>query len=159
MSLSSNQTYVVLGVLMQFLVAPDATSGNVAMLHSELRPGTIIPLHNHADSEIFYLPSGSLEAYEEQEGWKTFGPGQAIAITGRVKHAIRNVSDKSALAIAVTGRDLYSFFAELAAPLESASPSAPPTPEQMQHLFAVAAKYGYWLGSPEDNAAIGITLG
>jgi hypothetical protein len=29
----------------------------------------------------------------------------------------------------------------------------------MQMLFAAAAKYHYWMGSPEDNAAIGLVLG
>lgn len=159
MSLSPNQTFIVLGVKMQFLVTPYATSSNVAMTHSELHPGLIIPLHSHAESEIFYVLSGSIEAYEEKEGWRTFNARQAIAITGNVKHALRNVADESALLIAVTGKDLYHFFLELAIPPEAASPIAPPTPEQMQQLFAVAAKYGYWLGSPQDNAAIGINLG
>jgi hypothetical protein len=29
----------------------------------------------------------------------------------------------------------------------------------MQRLFAVAAKYSYWMGSPEENVAVGIKLG
>jgi hypothetical protein len=29
----------------------------------------------------------------------------------------------------------------------------------MQQLFQLAAKYKFWLGSPEENAAIGIQLG
>jgi hypothetical protein len=29
----------------------------------------------------------------------------------------------------------------------------------MQQLFAAAAKYHYWMGSPEENATIGISLG
>jgi quercetin dioxygenase-like cupin family protein len=159
MSLSSNPAYVVFGVQMQFLVTPDATSAKVAMLHSELHPGTIIPLHSHADAEVFYILSGSLEAYEEEKGWKTYESGQAIAVTGGVKHALRNVSDKSVIAVTVTGEALYDFFVELAVPLESAPPPAPPTPEQVQRLFAVAAKYSYWLGSPRENATIGIALG
>jgi hypothetical protein len=28
----------------------------------------------------------------------------------------------------------------------------------MQHFFSVAEKYEYWLASPEENAAIGISL-
>jgi len=33
-----------------------------------------------------------------------------------------------------------------------------PTPETMQQLFEVAAKYGYWLASPAENAAIGLNI-
>jgi hypothetical protein len=29
----------------------------------------------------------------------------------------------------------------------------------MQKLFEVAARYEYWIGSPSENAAIGINLG
>jgi quercetin dioxygenase-like cupin family protein len=159
MPLSSNQSFIVLGVLMQFLVKPDTTSGKAALLHSELPPGTTIPLHSHADSEIFYLLSGSLEAYEDKAGWKTFEAGEAIAVSGGVKHALRNLSNESTFAIALTGEELYKFFVELAVPLDRTSPPAPPTPEQLQRVFAVAAKYGYWLGSPADNAAIGVNLG
>ena len=159
MSLSSNQSFIVLGVLMQFLIKPDTTSSKVALLHAELPPGTTIPLHSHADSETFYLLSGSLEVYKDKAGWKTFEAGQAIAVSGGVKHALRNVSNESTFAIGVTGEELYKFFVELAMPLDRASPPAQPTPEQLQKLFAVAAKYGYWLGSPDDNAAVGIKLG
>ena len=35
---------------------------------------------------------------------------------------------------------------------------APPTPEEMRAFFGTVAKYGYWMASPEENAAIGIRL-
>jgi hypothetical protein len=35
---------------------------------------------------------------------------------------------------------------------------AAPTRETMQQLFEVAAKYGYWLASPAENAAIGLDI-
>jgi hypothetical protein len=34
----------------------------------------------------------------------------------------------------------------------------PPTPNEMQQLFSTAQRYGYWLASPDENAAIGISL-
>jgi hypothetical protein len=37
-------------------------------------------------------------------------------------------------------------------------PPAPPTSEEMQQFFSVAEKYEFWLASPDENAAIGISL-
>ena len=37
------------------------------------------------------------------------------------------------------------------------APSSP-TPDDLQHLMRLAAKYDYWIGSPAENAAFGISL-
>jgi hypothetical protein len=58
----------------------------------------------------------------------------------------------------VSKQELYSFFRELARPFDPNRPPAPPTPEEMQQLFSVAGKYEYWLASPDENAAIGISI-
>ena len=58
----------------------------------------------------------------------------------------------------VSKQELYSFFRELARPFDPNRPPAPPTPDEMQQLFGVAEKYEYWLASPDENAAIGISL-
>jgi hypothetical protein len=58
----------------------------------------------------------------------------------------------------VSKQELYSFFRELARPFDPNSPPAPPTPEEMQQLFSLAEKYEYRLGSPDENAAIGISI-
>jgi hypothetical protein len=58
----------------------------------------------------------------------------------------------------VSKQELYSFFRELGRPFDPNRPPAPPTPEEMQQLFSVAGKYEYWLASPDENAAIGISI-
>jgi hypothetical protein len=58
----------------------------------------------------------------------------------------------------VSKQELYNFFRELARPFDPNRSPAPPTPEEMQQLFSVAEKYEYWLASPDENAAIGISL-
>jgi hypothetical protein len=35
-------------------------------------------------------------------------------------------------------------------------PRQPPAPGDVAHFVAVAARYGYTLGTPEQNAAVGI---
>ena len=54
--------------------------------------------------------------------------------------------------------ELYAFFRELAKPFDPNRHPAAPTAEEIHELFAVAAKYGYWLASREENAAIGLRM-
>jgi hypothetical protein len=54
---------------------------------------------------------------------------------------------------------LYEFFHEVTKPVDPDQSATPPTPEKIQKVFDTAARYGYWMGSPEENAAIGLNLG
>jgi hypothetical protein len=56
-----------------------------------------------------------------------------------------------------TTPNVYNFFSELEKPFEPERPAGPPTPEDVRHLLAAAAKYNYWIASPQENAAIGLT--
>jgi hypothetical protein len=101
--------------------------------------------------------NGSLEVFQA-EGWQTVTAGEAVSIPGNLRHALRNTSPSPITSIIVSKQELYSFFRELARPFDPNRPPAPPTPEEMQQLFSVAEKYEYWLASPDENAAIGISL-
>ncbi len=94
----------------------------------------------------------------ECSGWKTASAGDVVTIAGGVKHAIRNPSSTPVTTVLVSEKQLYQFFRELAEPLEPNAPPPVPSPEVMQQLFEVAARYQYWIGSPSENAAIGIDL-
>ncbi len=81
-----------------------------------------------------------------------------INIPGDTKHAFRNTADKPARAMTVSGKEIYAFLREVVEPFERSRPPAPPTKEQIQVLVDAAAKYRYWMASPEENAAIEIHL-
>ena len=154
------RTFDVFGVQIQFLIAPEQASGKISLYRGTLRPGIVVPLHSHAEPEIFYVLEGDLEVYQEsgaRQGWSTSRAGNVIAVPGDVKHALRNTSSSPATTVLVTQDQLYGFFREVSKPLDD-QPSAPPSPEEMQRLFVAAARYAYWMGSPEENAAIGINL-
>jgi quercetin dioxygenase-like cupin family protein len=156
-----DQTFDVFGVQLQFLVAPEETGNQTCLYKGILPSGVVIPLHRHPDSEVFYVLEGTLEVYQESgeyKGWHSVRAGKASAVAPGVKHALRNTSSAPSAAIAVTERGLYEFFREIAKPAQE-WPSTPPSPDDMQRLFAVAAKYSYWMGSHEENAAVGIKLG
>ena len=78
--------------------------------------------------------------------------------TGQREACVRNASSVPATLALVTKSQLYQFFRELAKPFDPNQPPSAPTPEAMQQLFEVAARYGYWLASPAENAAIGLNV-
>jgi quercetin dioxygenase-like cupin family protein len=160
-SLTGDQIFDVFGVQLQFLVAPEETGDQASLYKCTLPPGIAIPLHSHPDSKVFYVLGGTLEVYQESgenKGWRAVSAGKTLAVAPNVKYALRNTSSAPSIAIAVTQHGLYDFLREVAKPAEP-GPPAPPSPQDMQRLFALAAKYSYWMGSPEENAAIGIKLG
>ena len=105
---------------------------------------------------------GSLEVYRESgqsQGWSVTPSGGVPAIPGKVKHALRNTSSTPTTVLLVTQAELYNIFRSIAKPFEVGQMPALPSPQDLQQLFASAAKYHYWMGSPEENATIGISLG
>lgn len=89
----------------------------------------------------------------------SFGPGEIVSVSGNTKHALRNRSPLSATLVVVTTSKLYSFFHEVTKPVDRDQSAAAQTPEERQELSETAARYGYWMGSPEENAAIGLMDG
>ena len=161
-SRAEEQTFIVLGVLLQFLSTPEQINDQISVMRGTVPSGVVIPLHSHADPEIFYVLNGSLEVFQAEgpsAGWQTANAAEVVSIPGNVRHALRNTSPSPITSITVSKQELYSFFRELARPFDPNRPPAPLTPEEMQELFRVAAKYGYWLASQEENAAIGLKIG
>ena len=149
------------GTLFEFLASRDETGSEICIIRGTIPPGVAVPLHSHADVELFYVLEGSLEAYQFRngnDGWASFGPGEIVSISGNTKHALRNSSPLPATVVLVTTSKLYSFFREASKPVDRGRAATPPTREEIQKVFATAARYGYWMGSPEENAAIGLSL-
>jgi quercetin dioxygenase-like cupin family protein len=160
-SRAEEQTFIVFGVLLQFLSTPEQINDQISVMRGTVPSGVVIPLHSHADPEIFYVLNGSLEVFQAEgpsEGWQTINAGEVVSIPGNVRHALRNTSPSPMTSITVSKQELYSFFRELARPFDPNRPPAPPSPEEIQQLISVAEKYEYWLASPDENAAIGISL-
>ena len=158
---SDEQTFDIFGVRLQFLIAPEQSSGKISLYRGTLPPGIVVPLHSHPEPEVFYVLEGTLEIFQESgahQGWSISRAGNVVSIPVDMKHALRNTSSGPATTLLVTQDLLYGFFREIARPIDG-QPATPPSPEALQQLFIVAARYGYWMGSPEENGAIGINLG
>jgi quercetin dioxygenase-like cupin family protein len=158
---TGRNTFVVFGALLQFLSTPEQINDDISVMCGTVHSGSVIPLHSHSDPEVFYLLEGSIEVFQAEgmyAGWKTLHGGDVISIPGNVRHALRNTFSSPMTAITVSKGELYRFFRELARPFDPNETSFLSASEEMQHLFRIAAKYNYWLASPEENAAIGISL-
>jgi quercetin dioxygenase-like cupin family protein len=149
------------GTLFEILASPEEVGDPICLIRGTVPPGVAVPLHSHPDMELFYVLEGSMEIFQSKEGmsgWTTVGVGAVVALPGNVKHALRNTSSLPATMILVTTSKMYEFFGEVSKPFDPNQRPAPPTPEAMEIFFGTVAKYGYWMASPEENAAIGISL-
>jgi len=122
--------------------------------------GISVPLHSHADAESFYVLSGEAQALLETEvglQWQTLRPGDFVHIPGGAKHAWRNVSGEPMAALITSTARLGCALREMGQ-LASEGGKRIPTPADIQRLVEISERYGYWLGSREENAAVGIEL-
>lgn len=126
-------------------------------MKGEVPPGVIVPLHSHAENETFFVLSGELEAYPG-ESWKIVRAGDTVDLPGNMKHAWRNSSNETVKLLIATAVKLGEFFNEIGRPVDSVRPG-PPEPAVLQNFIEKSLAYGYWIGTPEDNAVIGIKLG
>lgn len=150
------------GTLFEILASPEEVGEPICLIRGTAPPGVTVPLHSHPDLELFYVLEGSMEIFQSKEGangWKTVGVGAVVAVPGNVKHALRNTSSLPATIVLVTTSTMYEFFGEVSKPFDPKRRSTPPTPEETRTFFGTVAKFGYWMASPEENAAIGLSIG
>jgi quercetin dioxygenase-like cupin family protein len=154
-----NAVLDVFGPTVEFLTSPDEAQGEFCVMRGVIPPGAVIPLHSHDDPEDFYIVAGAQQVLvrgPEGPEWSDAHTGDYVHVPGGTPHAHRNVLGEPAVDLITTTARLGKFFQEAGRPV-TGSPQ-PPTPDEIGRFIAVAGKYGYWLGSPEDNAAVGIEM-
>ena len=147
----------VFGPQIQHLTALSDADGDYCLMKSLVPAGAAVPIHSHADRETFCILGGELQALWEDR-WSTVVAGDVFDIPGGIRHAWRNVSGAPASALVLTTMKLGRFFRDIGRPLGTFSPGPPP-PAELQRFVELSHNYGYWLGSPADNAAVSISLG
>ena len=149
----------VLGTIVEFVSRPDTAGGDFCVLRGTVPPGVVVPLHSHEDAEDFLILAGSQQVLTEgPEGlqWTEANAGDYVRIPGGTLHAHRNVSDRPAVDLIVTTPHMGRFFEEVGVPVGDTP--RPPSPEDVGRFIATSAAYGYTLGTPDQNAAVGIQL-
>jgi quercetin dioxygenase-like cupin family protein len=152
---SPRPTLDVFGATIEFV----SRSDEFCVLRGVVPPGIVVPLHQHADAEDFYILSGIQQVLiQDRDGlvWRDARAGDYVRIPGNVLHAHRNVSTKPAVDLIVTTARLGRFFEEIGRPFTDTLP--PPTAEELAHFVQTATKYGYVLSTPEENVAVGIEM-
>ena len=124
------------------------------VIKGTLRPGASIFLHSHSDPESFYVLSGDAEVLTETPdgfAWRQVGQGDFADIPADMKHAWRNPHTVALEVVVSTTPRLGGFLRELGALIRNEGIR----PESIRNL---EERYGYWSGTPEENARVGITI-
>jgi quercetin dioxygenase-like cupin family protein len=153
-----NQTFDILGPAVEFLTGPDA-QGSFCVMRGVLPPGMTVPVHSHDDAEDFLVLTGTHQVLMQgADGleWVHAHVGDYVHIPAGTPHAHRNTSADPAVDLMITTARLGRFFAEAGRPVTG--PPSPPAPGDVARFTAVAARYGHTLGTPEENAAVGIQM-
>ena len=116
-----------------------------SLLDSTARPGNTPPLHRHDEDEVFTLLEGEITLAVGDETI-VLSPGESAVAPRDVPHRylITSAVDARWLVLTTPGR-FDAFVRELSSPAEALGlppASGPPTPEQVEHLAAVAARHG-----------------
>ena len=149
----------VLGPTVEFLTSPAAAHDEFCVMRGMIPPGVAVPLHGHDATEVFFVLSGTKQVLTLGSGpaeWVDVRAGDYVHVPRGTRHAHRNVSDEPLIELVVTTARLGKWFEEVGTPDTGAR--RPPAPEDLERFLAVSGKFGYWLGSPEENAAVGIRL-
>jgi quercetin dioxygenase-like cupin family protein len=128
-------------------------NGDWCFIRCVMPPGVVVPMHSHSDRETFYVLSGKLDALRVDR-WEQLGPGDVFVVRDGIKHAWRNSSQEDATILCVTTARLTRFLREAAIPAgDTLSPE-----QRAQHFLRLVEAHGYWLASPEENAAVGLDV-
>jgi len=118
-------------------------------------------MHRHPGIEAFFVLSGEVEALSDEGGkahWIAAGPGDFIEVPSNTKHGFRNRSQHPVIQLITTTSKLGRFFQEIGRPVTQGVRMNPPAPDELKHFLETAGRYGYWLATPEENAAVGISV-
>ncbi|MCL2393400.1 MAG: cupin domain-containing protein [Acidimicrobiaceae bacterium] len=147
------------GVTVEFLTLPEDVGNAFSIMRGVVPAGVVVPLHSHDEAEAFFIVDGTQQVLiQGPDGleWNDFHAGDYVNVPPGTPHAHRNVSDRPAVDLIITTARMGRFFLEVGKP--EADRPAPRTPDDVAQFIATAVRYGYSLGTPEENAAVGIEL-
>jgi quercetin dioxygenase-like cupin family protein len=153
----------LMGPTVEFLTSPQEAGIDFCLLRGVIPPGVAVPLHSHPDTEDFIVISGEGQALRQgTDGyeWIELKAGNHVHVPGNARHAWRNTNGAPFVTYIITTAKLGKFLQEVGRPIGTTNQSV--TTEDIADFAArfqsAAEKFGYWNGTPEENAAVGIYL-
>lgn len=134
-----------LGQLITFLAIGEDTDGRFALLRVEGSQGTAFPAHHHThEDETIYVLDGELIVHTGGEELAVH-PGEMVAIPRGLEHVVRHVSTQVMYLVQFSPAGFERYFHEMSEPAEYLGPPPnpiAPTPSDLAHVAATAARYG-----------------
>ena len=145
-----------LDTLVSFPVPSAEGADGISVMESLARHGDSPPYHVHnREDEVFHLLEGELDLLVNGERFRAVA-GETRLLPKEVPHTYLVVSEQARWLVTTTGHNFERFVEELSRPAETPTLppyEGPPTPEQQQHLEAVALRHGIKLIGPPLEAA------
>jgi quercetin dioxygenase-like cupin family protein len=138
-----------------YLTSMSFPADDYCVFTANVPAGAIVPLHSHPDRETFYVLSGEMNFYDGTS-WRILKEGDCVDVLNSTKHAWRNSLASSASLLVVTTVRMGVFLQRISG-ADSTKQNMQEASTEKEHFFKLVQEYGYWMGSPEDNRAIGLT--
>lgn len=111
-------------------------------MRGTILPGITVPIHSHADAEIYVAVSGTVEALAETTesmAWIEISPGDVFHVPGIAKHAFRNHSRDPSVMFIISTEKIARFFRSVGKLVDRTDLwSEPPTAEAIRNFLATA---------------------
>lgn|GEM_PF-1313777 len=121
-----------------------------------LLPGGVFPIYR-SDREVFFVLSGEMSLWRTEIGWQTLNVGDVLDIPINEKHAWKNSNKETVVFIMITTMRAGHFLHEFDRLVSSVSFN-PLSSKFRQYFFETMTRHGFWIGTPEENAAIGLSM-
>lgn len=138
-----------------YLTSLSLQENDYCVFTANLPAGAVVPLHSHSDRETFYILSGEMNLYDGTS-WRILKQGDCADVLDSTKHAWRNASGSIATMLIVTTVRMGMFLQQVSSSADT-NRNIQEASAQKENFLKLVQEYGYWLGSPEDNEAIGLS--
>lgn len=144
----------VLGPLIDFKLS-SSLEAEFSVLRAIMPAGTLVPVHSHADLEVIVVLEGRINIWLGGS-WHAVEPGGAVEIPPHARHSLLNEEDTDAAVILVTTSAMRKFLQSVGIP--ASNPPGAQDSKRVDDFINCALELGHWLGTPEDQAALGSPL-
>lgn len=122
------------GTQMRFLLEPEATEGDFAVLEITALAGTEPPAHVHLhEDETFMVQEGEIHFFIGEKVIEA-RPGTLVFAPRGIRHSFRIVSPAARFHLIITPGDFANYFREMSTDVPPSGPLEPSNPENFREV-------------------------